>query len=58
VAMSKSAAWWEGRDGAKTLEWRKTKTDEQWVDLAAASDAEWAADVKRTTGVEVKLSAG
>jgi len=47
-----------GRDGAKMLQWRKTKTDEEWIDLAAASDAEWAADVKRTTGVEAKLSAG
>jgi NAD(P)-dependent dehydrogenase (short-subunit alcohol dehydrogenase family) len=47
-----------GRDGAKMLQWRKSKTDEQWLDLAVASDAEWIADVKRTTGVEAKLSAG
>jgi hypothetical protein len=40
------------------LQWRKSKTDEQWLDLAVASDAEWVADVKRTTGVEAKLSAG
>jgi hypothetical protein len=45
-----------GRDGAKMLQWRKSKTDDQWVDLAVATDAEWAADVKRTTGVETKLS--
>lgn len=46
-----------GRDRAKMLRWRKSKTDEQWLDLAVASDAEWTADVKRMTGVEVKLSA-
>ena len=45
-----------GRDGTKMLQWRKSKSDEEWVDLAAASDAEWAADVKRMTGVEAKLS--
>lgn len=47
-----------GRDGAKMLRWRKSKTDEEWRDLAAASDAEWAADVKRATGLEAKLSTG
>jgi NAD(P)-dependent dehydrogenase (short-subunit alcohol dehydrogenase family) len=47
-----------GRDGAKMLQWRNSKTDEQWVDLAAAGDAEWVADVKRATGVEAKLGVG
>jgi hypothetical protein len=49
---------WAGHDGAKMLKWRESKTDDQWVDLAVASDAEWAADVRRTTSVEPKLSAG
>ncbi|WP_050401012.1 SDR family oxidoreductase [Bradyrhizobium embrapense] len=44
-----------GRDGAKMLLWRTTKTDEAWVDLAVASDADWSADVKRATGVVAKL---
>lgn len=46
-----------GRDGAKMLQWRRAKTDEEWVDLAAAGDAEWVADVRGATGVEAKLSA-
>jgi hypothetical protein len=40
------------------LQWPKSKTDEEWVDLAAASDTEWAADANRTTSLEAKLSAG
>jgi hypothetical protein len=44
--------------GPKMLHWRKTKTDEAWVDLAIMSDADWVADVKRTTGVVAKLSVG
>jgi hypothetical protein len=45
-----------GKDGAKLLEWRKSKTDEEWVDMGAASDAEWVADAKRITGIEAKIS--
>jgi hypothetical protein len=44
-----------GRDGARMLHWRKTKTDEAWVNSATASDADWVADVKRSTGVVAKL---
>jgi len=44
-----------GRDGARMLHWRKTKTDEAWVNSATVSDADWVADVKRTTGVVAKL---
>ena len=45
-----------GADGALLINWRKNKTDEEWVSLGAASDAEWAADVKKNVGMDVKLS--
>lgn len=45
-----------GADGALLINWRKNKTDEEWVSLGAASDAEWAADVKKNLGTDVKLS--
>jgi hypothetical protein len=44
-----------GSDGAKLIQWRKTKTDEEWVSLGAASDAEWAADAKKNMGVDLNL---
>jgi NAD(P)-dependent dehydrogenase (short-subunit alcohol dehydrogenase family) len=44
-----------GADGASFIKWRKSKTDEQWVGLGAATDAEWAADVKKNFGVDLKL---
>ena len=44
-----------GADGALLINWRKNKTDEEWVSLGAASDAEWAADVKKNLGADVKL---
>jgi hypothetical protein len=44
------------KDGAKLIQWRKTKTDEEWVNLGAASDAEWVADAKKITGIEAKIS--
>ena len=44
-----------GADGAKLIRWRKSKTDEEWASLGAATDAEWAADAKRNLGVDVKL---
>jgi len=44
-----------GKDGAKLIQWRKSKTDEEWVNLGAASDAEWVADAKKITGIEAKI---
>ena len=41
--------------GPECCHWRKTKTDEAWVNSATVSDADWVADVKRTTGVVAKL---
>ncbi|MBR1156673.1 SDR family oxidoreductase [Bradyrhizobium sp. JYMT SZCCT0428] len=42
-----------GHDGAKLIQWRKSKTDEEWVKLGAASDSEWAADAQKNLGVDV-----
>jgi NAD(P)-dependent dehydrogenase (short-subunit alcohol dehydrogenase family) len=44
-----------GADGAALINWRKSKTDEEWVALGAATDAEWAADVKKSLGVDINL---
>ncbi|WP_426439657.1 SDR family oxidoreductase [Bradyrhizobium genosp. P] len=44
-----------GADGASFINWRKNKTDEEWVALGAASDDEWVADVKKNMGMDVKL---
>ena len=44
-----------GSDGAALIQWRKSKTDEEWVNLGAASDAEWEADVERNLRLDVKL---
>jgi NAD(P)-dependent dehydrogenase (short-subunit alcohol dehydrogenase family) len=45
-----------GADGASLINWRKSKTDEEWASLGAASDAEWVADMKKYTGVDIKHS--
>ena len=44
-----------GADGASLINWRKSKTDEEWVGLGSASDAEWVADARKNTGLDVKL---
>jgi NAD(P)-dependent dehydrogenase (short-subunit alcohol dehydrogenase family) len=44
-----------GPDGAALIQWRKGKTDEEWVNLGAATDAEWAADLKKSMGLDVNL---
>jgi NAD(P)-dependent dehydrogenase (short-subunit alcohol dehydrogenase family) len=44
-----------GADGAALINWRKSKTDEEWVSLGAASDAEWVDDMKKYTGVDMRL---
>lgn len=44
-----------GSDGATLIQWRKSKTDEEWVNLGAASDAEWAADIRKSLRIDVKL---
>jgi NAD(P)-dependent dehydrogenase (short-subunit alcohol dehydrogenase family) len=43
-------------DGAKLIQWRMSKTDEEWVRLGSATDAEWAADAKKHTGSDVKIA--
>jgi NAD(P)-dependent dehydrogenase (short-subunit alcohol dehydrogenase family) len=43
-----------GPDAAKTLQWRKNMSDEEWVSFGAASDAEWVAEMKKR-GLDVKL---
>ena len=45
-----------GADGAVLINWRKNKTDEEWVALGAASDDEWVADARKNTGLDVKLT--
>jgi NAD(P)-dependent dehydrogenase (short-subunit alcohol dehydrogenase family) len=42
-----------GRGAATLIKWRRDKTDEQWVNLGVASDAEWAADAKSFLGLDV-----
>ena len=42
-----------GPDAATLIKWRRDKTDEEWVNLGAASDAEWAADAKKILGLDV-----
>jgi NAD(P)-dependent dehydrogenase (short-subunit alcohol dehydrogenase family) len=44
-----------GADGTKLIQWRKGKTDEEWVGLGAADDAEWKADVKKNMGLIVDI---
>lgn len=44
-----------GPDAAPLLAWRAAMSDEQWVDSAAVTDAEWVAGVKRNLGLDVKL---
>lgn len=42
-----------GRDAPIFLKWRASKSDEEWVALGAASDAEGSAEVKRQFGLDV-----
>jgi NAD(P)-dependent dehydrogenase (short-subunit alcohol dehydrogenase family) len=44
-----------GPDAAPLLAWRSAMSDEDWVNLGAAGDEEWAARVKRDFGLEVEL---
>jgi NAD(P)-dependent dehydrogenase (short-subunit alcohol dehydrogenase family) len=44
-----------GPDGAVLLRWRQGKTDEEWVNLWAASDVIFAADLKKNLGLDVAL---
>ena len=44
-----------GADGAALINWRHSMTDEEWVASSTASDADWIADVKAKTGLDVKL---
>lgn len=44
-----------GPDAAGFLEWRRSLTDEQWVEWGAMSDDEWVAYVRGTFGLNVSL---
>jgi len=44
-----------GPDAAPFLAWRAAMTDEQWINYAAVTDAEWVASVKRDFGLDVEL---
>ena len=44
-----------GPDAATLIRWRKAKTDEEWVNLASASDAEWTADGRDNLQIDMKL---
>jgi hypothetical protein len=44
-----------GSDGNNFIQWRKKKTDEEWVSLGALDDAGWAADIKKNIGLDIKL---
>ena len=44
-----------GPDAAPLLAWRAGKSDEEVIAMAAASDAEWAARLKREFGLDVTL---
>jgi NAD(P)-dependent dehydrogenase (short-subunit alcohol dehydrogenase family) len=44
-----------GPDSNNFIQWRKKKTDEEWVTFGASDDAEWAADIKKNIGLNIKL---
>jgi NAD(P)-dependent dehydrogenase (short-subunit alcohol dehydrogenase family) len=44
-----------GPDAAPFLAWRAAMSDEEWVNYAAVTDAEWVARVKRDFGLDVEL---
>jgi len=44
-----------GPDAAGFLAWRRSMSDEQWVDWGAQSDEAWVATVRRSFGLNVKL---
>ncbi|OAF18034.1 SDR family oxidoreductase [Bradyrhizobium neotropicale] len=44
-----------GADGATLINWRKSKTDEEWVHLGAATDEEWLADAKKHSELDIKF---
>ena len=44
-----------GPDAQPFIDWRKGHTDEQFVDLGASSDADYAAVLKRDFGLDLKL---
>jgi len=44
-----------GPDAEPVIRWRAAMSDERWVELAAASDAEWAAEFKQLLGLDLEL---
>ena len=44
-----------GPDAAGFLQWRKSLTDEQWVDWGAMTDQQWVTYVRSTFGLNVSL---
>ncbi len=57
--IAESESWQQrypvGPDAAPFLAWRAAMSDEDWVNWGAGTDAEWAANVKRTFGLDVEL---
>jgi NAD(P)-dependent dehydrogenase (short-subunit alcohol dehydrogenase family) len=44
-----------GPDVEPLLSWRAGMSDERWIELGAGSDAEWAAEIKRSLGLDLEL---
>ena len=47
-----------GRDAPIFLKWRASKSDEEWVALGGASDAEWSAEVKGNSAWTLRPEGG
>ncbi len=45
-----------GPDAAPFLEWRKSMSDEEWVDWNAATDEEWYDNVQQTFGLNARVT--
>lgn len=43
-----------GSDSIPFLEWRKTKSDEEWVDCNSVNDEDWYAAVSNEFGIDAK----
>ena len=43
-----------GPDAVPFLDWRKSMTDEDWVDLHAADDEAWYQRMERDTGLAIR----
>jgi len=43
-----------GPDAAPFLQWRRDKTDEEWVDLNASDDETWYGSLERDFGLDTR----